>query len=126
MGIDRGESDTANALEVPGGRSVPVLHVQIDPGQGQQDQQQPGQGVHCHRQGAEHPEEVGEEDVQDERQVVVNGGEVAGEPVENLTDRSGVEEHNLPSDDTFQKLLMNCPGRNDPSESEEKGSHERE
>ena len=33
--IDGGERDAADALEVPGGRPVPMLHVQVDGRQGE-------------------------------------------------------------------------------------------
>ena len=124
--IDGGECDTANALEVPGCRSVPVLHVEVDGRQGDKEEKKPGKSIHCHCQGADHPEEVGQEDVEDEWEAVVHCGEIAGEPVEDLPDWSRVKEDNLPPHNTFQKLLMNGPSRNDTSKSKEERSHEGE
>ena len=100
------------------------LHVVVNEAERNKEQDDPGDGVDADDEDAEHGEEAREEDVEDEGEAVVHRAEVAGEPVENLSERCEIKEQDLGSHHSFDQFGMDCLGSTDPSVGKQESSHE--
>lgn len=92
MGIDRGQREAAQALQLPGRVAVEILGAEVEEGQREQGQKDPGQPVAHHQQRPQQVEDHGQQDVEDEGQAVIHAVQVGGEAVEDAARRGGVEE----------------------------------
>lgn len=83
--------------------SVEVLCATVQETQGQQEQQDPGEAVAHHHQHPQQAEDVGQENVEDEGQRVVDAVQVRGETVEDASQRSDVKEGHCGLDGQTEK-----------------------
>ena len=68
------------------------LDVDVEDGQGEQHGTDPGDGVDGDNEWFNHPEHVGQEDIEDEGEAVIHCAQVTAEPVKNLTEGSHIKE----------------------------------
>ena len=68
------------------------LDVDVEDGQGEQHGTDPGDGVDGDHEWFNHPEHVGQEDIEDEGEAAVLCAQVTAEPVKNLTEGSHIKE----------------------------------
>lgn len=92
MGIDGGQSEAAQALQLPRRVPVKLLGPVVEQGQRKQGQEDPGKAVAYHQQHAQQVEHSGQQDVEDEGQAVVHTIQVRREAVEDAAHWGGVEE----------------------------------
>ncbi len=83
MRVDGGQRHRADPLEVARGGPEPPLDAEVEDGEREEEEADKGQGVDGDDDGADHAEEVGEENVQDEGQAVVHCVQITGKPEEN-------------------------------------------
>lgn len=72
-----------------------VLQRQVDRTQGNDEQPQPGHGIQTDGEGPQQAEELGQQDVQDERERIVDSVDVGREAIQDATQWGNVEELEL-------------------------------
>ena len=80
VGVDGRQRDGADAFELARGGPIAALDVEVDDGEGEEEEADEWEGVDGDDDGANDPEQVCEEDVEDEGQAVVHRVQVAGKP----------------------------------------------
>ena len=83
------------------------LHIVVNEAEGDEEEDDPGDGVDADDEDAEDGEEAREEDVEDEGEAVVDRVEVGREAVEDPPDRRGVEKRR-PVSSRFDRKQF-CP-----------------
>ncbi len=82
MRVDRGQGHRADAFEVARGGPIAPLDAEVDDGEREEEEADEGEGVDGDDDRADHAEESGEENVQDEGEGVVHCVQITGKSEE--------------------------------------------